>query len=244
MIRIFADGQAGTGASITLSGEKAHYLSAVLRCKAGDTIIITDSTGSVYNARLTTLTRKQATLAVGKPCAPVPESPLEIIVLQGLLKGEKMDLVIQKATELGVKQIIPVITERSQLRETRKTERWKKIAEEASRQCGRASIPFIEEPLDFMRALPGSSGANVCGIIFWEREGAPFSSVLKQFGETKRIMLCIGPEGGFSEKEARTAADRGFVITSLGKRILRAETAAIAALAIVQFGLGDMGTVS
>jgi len=244
MIRIFVDGQPCRGASITLTGEKAHYLSAVLRCKAGDTIIITDSTGSVHNARLTSLTRKQATLALGEPCAPVPEPPLDIILLQGLLKGEKMDLVTQKAAELGVRQIIPVITERSQLRETRKTARWKKIAEEASRQCGRVSIPLIEEPLDFMRALPGGPGADVCGIIFWEQEGSPFPSVLKQFREKKQIMLCIGPEGGFSEKEARTAADRGFVITSLGKRILRAETAAIAALAIVQYELGDIGTAS
>ena len=244
MIRIFLDGQPCGGASITLTGEKAHYLSAVLRCKAGDTIIITDSTGSVHKARLTSLTRKQATLAIDESCAPIPEPPLDIIVLQGLLKGERMDLVIQKATELGVRQIIPVITERSQLRETRKTERWKKIAEEASRQCGRASIPLIEEPLNFMMALPGGAGTDVFGILFWEQEGSSLSSVLNLFSEKKQIMLCIGPEGGFSEKEARTALDRGFAITSLGRRILRAETAAIAALAIVQYELGDLGIAS
>jgi 16S rRNA (uracil1498-N3)-methyltransferase len=149
-----------------------------------------------------------------------------------------MDLVIQKATELGVTEIVPVITERSQIRETRKVQRWQKIAGEASRQCGRNRIPLIHEP-DAFEAVIASQGIKR-GIIFWEEEGAPFSAAVDKCKGEKKIVLCIGPEGGFSGKEIKTAEERGFSVASLGRRILRAETAAIASITVVQFLLGDL----
>jgi 16S rRNA (uracil1498-N3)-methyltransferase len=131
-----------------------------------------------------------------------------------------------------------VITGRSQIRETRKLQRWQKIAEEASRQCGRNKIPLIHEP-DAFETMIASQGFSK-GIICWETEGAPFSAALDEFKGKTKIVLCIGPEGGFSEKEVSTAEDRGFTVASLGKRILRAETAAIASIALTQFVLGDL----
>ena len=166
------------------------------------------------------------------------ESTLDHILFQGLLKGEKMDLVVQKATELGVKEIVPLITERSQIRETRKLQRWQKIAEEASRQCCRNRVPLIHEPKTLEAAI--SSHQFSGGIICWEQEGAPFSAALDAFRGADKIVVCIGPEGGFSEKEIRAAEARNFVVASLGKRILRAETAALTAVALTQFVLGDL----
>jgi 16S rRNA (uracil1498-N3)-methyltransferase len=240
MTRIFLDVTVHQKTSISISGEKAHYLSTVLRRRTGDSIIVTDRSGSSYAAGIRTITKNLATLEIGAPLLLETESPLEIILIQGLLKGEKMDLVVQKATELGVKKIVPVISERSQLRETRKLSRWQKIAEEASRQCGRNKVPAITEPEAFGIEIRQGLPAGSSGIIFWEQGGVPWSSSLGTRGK-KQMTICIGPEGGFSSDEVKTAEDLGFVIVSLGKRVLRAETAAIAALSIVQYELGDMG---
>jgi len=242
MTRLFLEGTIQKERVILLAGEKAHYLSTVLRCKTDDTLIVTDSSGSTYSARISAINKKQTSIEITGSFHLNSESPLDIVLAQGLLKGEKMDLVIQKATELGVKEIAPVITERSQIRETRKLQRWQKIAEEASRQCGRSRIPLIHEPAVFETVLmtPGQHK----GIICWEKDGAPFSAAVDEFKGEKRIVLCLGPEGGFSEKEVKTAKDRGFTVASLGKRILRAETAAIASIAILQYELGDIGMSS
>jgi len=239
MTRLFLDGTIQPAKSVHVSGEKAHYISTVLRCKIHDILIVTDSTGAAYSARISAITRKEATLAITEPFCQDNEPPIDIILLQGLLKGEKMDLVIQKATELGVTEIVPVITERSQIRETRKVQRWQKIGGEASRQCGRNRIPLIHEP-DAFEAVIASQGIKR-GIIFWEEEGAPFSAAVDKCKGEKKIVLCIGPEGGFSGKEIKTAEERGFSVASLGRRILRAETAAIASITMVQFLLGDLG---
>lgn len=222
---------------MTVRGEKAKYLSSVLRCSAGDLLSITDHRGNSYSAKIISISRKDVTVEVLGKLDSHPESSLHISLLQGILKGEKMDLVIQKATELGVDEIRPVITERSQVRQTRKLIRWRKIAEEAARQCGRSVIPVVHEPLEMGDTFTTIHGP---GIIFWEQGGERFGTVLNRFRETDEIRLFTGPEGGFSEGEIEAASQNGFVTVSLGKRILRAETAAISAVAIVQFSLGDM----
>jgi 16S rRNA (uracil1498-N3)-methyltransferase len=241
MTRIFLDVAVHQKTSISISGEKAHYLSTVLRRRPGDTIIVTDQSGSSFTAQIKTITKNLAALEIGALILLETESPLDIILIQGLLKGDKMDLVVQKATELGVKKIVPVISERSQLRETRKLSRWQKIAEEASRQCGRSRVPVITEPEAFGTAIRQGLPAGSSGIIFWEQGGVSFSSSLETCRGKKQISLCTGPEGGFSEEEVKIAADSGFVVVSLGTRILRAETAAITAISIVQYELGDLG---
>jgi len=238
MTRLFLDGIIQKERVVHLTAEKAHYIATVLRSKIHDTLIVIDSTGAAYSARISVIDKKQTSIEIIGDFHQDNESPLDIILLQGLLRGEKMDLVIQKATELGVTEIVPVITGRSQIRETRKLQRWQKIAGEASRQCGRNRIPLIHEP-DALETVIASRRIKR-GIIFWEKEGASFSAALDQFKGEKKIVLCIGPEGGFSEKEVRAAEDRGFSVASLGKRILRAETASIVSISIAQFVLGDV----
>jgi 16S rRNA (uracil1498-N3)-methyltransferase len=239
MTRIFLEQAIGEKTLLELTGDKAHYLSTVLRSGPGEAITVTDSSGTAYTARIVSASKKRVALEIQEQCPPAQESPVEITLLQGLLKGEKMDMVIQKACELGVKRILPVITERSQIRETRKLVRWQKIAEEASRQCGRAVITKVLEPLDFA-SIHVCDEPDTAGIIFWETAENPFSTSLEKCAGRKQVILCIGPEGGFSESEIRTAAEKGFHLARMGSRILRAETAAIAAVSIAQFILGDL----
>lgn len=238
MTRLFLEGNLKQAKTLRLEGEKAHYISKVLRCKIHDILIVTDNSGVAYFARISALTKKETSLEIIGPLCQDNESPLDIILLQGLLKGDKMDLVIQKATELGVAQIIPVITERSQLRETRKLQRWQKLAGEAARQCGRNRIPLIHVPDDFETV--SAAQQHLKGLICWEKAGPPFSAALDKLRGERKIVLCIGPEGGFSEKEVMASQDRGLYVASLGKRILRAETAAITAIALTQFVMGDL----
>lgn len=181
------------------------------------------------------------------------ESTLHSILVQGILKGEKMDIVIQKTTELGVNEIVPAVTERSQLRDTRRVKRWRKIAEEASRQSGRSVVPVVHEPVELKKVLTSyASQSTHQGFIFYEEEGMKLSEAVKVFstkgsknpsppvGEGKLSVL-IGPEGGFSREEVTFAKEKGFLVMSLGKRILKAETAAISAVTLVQYLFGDMG---
>ncbi len=223
---------------ITIRGDKARYLTRVLRCRAGDPVFLYDDKGNSYSSVITAVTAREVSAELIEKMDFHTESPLRVTLLQGLLKGEKMDLVIQKATELGVKEIVPVITERSQVRETRKMARWIKIAEEASRQAGRNLVPIIRQTTEFdeIGKVPLPEG-----IIFWEQGGAGLDDTLKIFRDRESISLFAGPEGGFSQAEIEAASEKGFVRATLGGRILRAETAAIAAVAITQFALGDMG---
>lgn len=224
---------------ITIRGEKARYLSAVLRCGAGDPLTLKDNGGNVFSARIISATKKEVQVEIIGTQKGGAESALLITTLQGLLKGEKMDLVVQKVTELGVREIIPVVTERSQVRETRKLQRWRRIAEEASRQAGRNTIPAVRDIVELQKLFLDYHLPS--GIIFWEKRGIALTDVLAKFRGSHEVALFTGPEGGFSEREIETVSKNGFVTATMGKRILRAETASIAAVAIVQFALGDLG---
>jgi 16S rRNA (uracil1498-N3)-methyltransferase len=175
------------------------------------------------------------------------ESSRTLILIQGLLKGDKMELVIQKTTELGVKEILPAITERSQVRDTRKAARWRKIAEDASRQCGRTRVPLIHNPnpfADIFSHRPNAYTPNIRagrGLIFWEKGGKKITDTLDAVTGGDPCVVAIGPEGGFTSEEVAIAESGGLRIATLGNRILRAETAAIAATAIIQFLEGDLG---
>ena len=266
------------GNRITLSGEKARYLISVLRCSAGDELQVFDGEGSLYKSKITEIENKKVIIDLLEQISLNAESPLNLTLVQGILKGEKMDMVIQKATELGVKEIIPAITERSQIRHTRKVDRWRKIAEEASKQSGRTMIPVVHEPLEYRNALCVMcdeykkfllthhdlpiTDYGLRGFIFWEEGGLPLKEAIEKMQDTRYKMqdtrenlsnhpescilnpaslyLLIGPEGGFSKEEVGLAVSKGLITVSLGKRILRAETAAISAVALIQFLLGDI----
>lgn len=243
MPRIFLPEASSDTGHITVTGEKAHYISTVLRCRNGDRIFISDAKGTTYTTEIISTSQKSVTLTIMHVSdSPAADSPLQITLFQGLLKGAKMDLVVQKATELGVRSIVPVITERSQLRATRKLPRWRKIAEEASRVAGRSFIPEICGTAQFEQFVSGTHADPVQNsILFWEEGGKALSGVTARMRNSDPISVFVGPEGGFSQQEAELASDNGIAICTLGKRMLRAETAAISVLAILQYALGDMG---
>jgi 16S rRNA (uracil1498-N3)-methyltransferase len=228
---------------ISITNEKAHYLTSVLRCGKGDELIIFDGKGDCFRTTILKADRREIITEVIEKFQCNAESNINITLVQGLLKGEKMDVVIQKTTELGVKEIIPVVTERSQLRETRKVARWRKIAEEASRQSGRSIIPVIHNPIKFFDILNLLRPSNkVKSLLFYEEGGMKLSEAVSSFvPRPLSLFVFVGPEGGFTKEEVFLAKEKGLLVTSLGERILRAETAAISAVALVQFLLGDMG---
>lgn len=241
MHRIFLQESSLLRRPVVIKDDKAHYLISVLRCKAGDGLIVTDEKACSYTAQILSASKKEVIIDITGDYGMNTESNLNIILIQGLLKGEKMDFIIQKTTELGVSAIIPVCTERSQLRETRKHPRWKKIAEEASRQSGRTRIPEILETCSFKDVFEVPGLISGKGIIFWEQGGEKLPIVASRLQHADKLFLLIGPEGGFSEKEVLFASEKGFFTATLGNRILKAETASIAAVSIIQFALGDMG---
>ena len=237
---------------ISITGDKARYLSTVLRCKKGDDLIVFDGEGNCLRTNIIETGKREVVLEVLEKFSCNTEAPIRIILVQGLLKGQKMDLVVQKTTELGVKEIIPLITERSQARQTRKVERWQKIAEEASRQSGRNVVPLIQEPINFNDYLSllvtRHSSMPLRGFIFWEEGGLSLKEAVHKISispihrvAVSPVHILVGPEGGFTREEVSASEKKGFIVTSLGKRILRAETASISALTLVQFLLGDLG---
>lgn len=239
MLRIYLPNTHSVNNQISITADKARYLASVLRCKEGETLVIFNGEGNCFQTKISKVGKKEVIADVLEKFQCNPESPINITLVQSLLRGEKMDLVIQKTTELGVREIVPVVTERSQLRETRKTARWQKIAEEASRQSGRTVIPVVHEPVSFQDMFTDN---DFKGVIFYEEESVRLSdSISSLVSHPSSLFIVIGPEGGFTKEEVELAKEKGLVAASLGKRILRAETAAIAAVTLAQYALGDMG---
>lgn len=241
MLRLFLPYISEVQNQIVIDGDKAHYLTIVLRCQIGDALIVFDGKGKCFKTEIVEIHKKQVIANIIERVHINTESNANIILLQGILKGEKMDMVVQKATELGVKEIVPIISNRCQIRITNKSERWRKIAEEASRQSGRIVIPTIYEPVSFKNFLEEiESNSVISGLIFWEEDGMPLRDVVSYL-KNSSVLLAVGPEGGFAKEEVLLAKEKGLFITSLGKRILRAETAAISAISIIQYAIGDIG---
>ena len=210
--------------------EKSRYLLSVLRCKKGHVVTVIDGRGRAYAAEIISIVKRDVFIDITGDLPMNAELPVPLTLCQGLLKGEKMDLVIQKATELGVAEIIPLVTERSIIKETRKLKRWNAIAEEAAEQCGRAVVPLVREPYKLDHILDGE---KVNGLLFWEGGGKSLSESMGVIDSGRTAHIFIGPEGGFTAAEVHKAEGHGIVRTTLGKRILRAETAAIAAIVLV-----------
>lgn len=215
------------GSVLKLSQEDSKYLFNVLRMKNGELIEVTDGKGSSFLAELV----NSHHLKILEKVQSLSENSFSLFLCQALLKGDKMDMVVQKATELGVRKIIPFFSERSILKNTRKVDRWQKIAKEATEQSGRSLIPEISDVQSYKNLIENAEN----GIVFWEDSQESLTELFKYIDINNPLSLFIGPEGGFTKEEIKIAEDKGLKIASLGKRILRAETAAIAALAIVNF---------
>jgi 16S rRNA (uracil1498-N3)-methyltransferase len=229
---------------LKIEGDEVKHIRKVLRLKAGDKIIVFNGLGKEYEG--TILEEKPSSVLVKvQNIFFQPKDSLEVTLAQSLLKGEKMDFLIQKATELGVKEIIPFFSCRSVplLEKSRRLERhrrWERIAVEASKQCGRGVVPKIESLKDYseMLQIPSPEGLR---LILWEREGIKLKKVLEKSEEKAKIFFVVGPEGGFSQEEVEEAEKSGFIPVILGRRILRAETASLCLLSILQYQRGDIG---
>ncbi len=236
MTRLFVENLSDVSTSIPLDRNASHYVKKVLRYSMGDELIVFDGSGKEYLCSISDL-KEKVILNVKEIKESKIKPSRDIILLQGLLKGKKMDLVVQKATEIGVKTIVPVITGRSQTRRVSKGDRWRKIANEALRQCGRVDTVAIEEAVNFSdlvnNALPHYEDA--LKIVFYEKSRKPLHVIEEELKGAKKIVLFTGPEGGFSSEETQLLEDNGFRVVSMGDLILRAETAAIVASGIIQY---------
>jgi 16S rRNA (uracil1498-N3)-methyltransferase len=230
---------------LKVEGEEVKHIRKVLRLTKGDEIIVFDGLGKEFEGTIVDEGLSSVVIRVKSVSSSRRDSPLEVILAQSLLKGEKMDYLIQKATELGVKEIIPFLSSRSvprleKSKSQKRHHRWERIAIEASKQCGRGVVPRIEFLQDYSEMLPKAS-PNALRLILWEREGIRLKEILERSKEKKKIFFVIGPEGGLSQGEVDEAKESGFIAVTLGRRILRAETASLCLLSILQYEQGDMG---
>jgi 16S rRNA (uracil1498-N3)-methyltransferase len=224
---------------ITLVADEAHHLRDVLRMKVGDEAAVFDGEGAEYNCRIEEIEKKTARLSIISPVEPTsPESPCEITLAASLLKSDKFDLVIQKAVELGVTHFLPVETVRSEAKakySEKRVIRWRRIALDAAKQCGRARLMTVGDIVLF-DSFVKTDDSREARVLFSERGGDAFSSLTHQ----KRITAIIGPEGGWDDGEIELARSHGVEIVTLKGRILRAETAAITIAALLQHRFGDL----
>jgi len=224
---------------VTLTSDEARHLREVLRLKTGDDVQVFDGTGREFRAVVSQARRESAELELGAEIQPPrPESPLKLTLAVALLKGEKFDLVVQKGTELGVNRFIPLVTRYADIRlrdesdASKRVTRWQRIALEAAKQCGRAVVPEINLPVSFKPLIREEKGC----FLFAERGGSALSTDLR----TNNFIAIVGSEGGWSDEELDQARTEGVPIVTLGGRVLRAETAAIATAVLLQHRYGDL----
>jgi 16S rRNA (uracil1498-N3)-methyltransferase len=218
-----------------------------LRLAGGSRLTVVDDRGREHDAVVVRLGPRGAELEIraARPGGCVTAGP-PIVLLAGVLKGARMDVLVEKATELGVSRIVPVVTRFTVARPREdargRFERWRRIAIAATTQCGRPSVPAIASPTSFGAALDAELGTDALGILFWEeRRRMPLARIRADRPAPATLVVAVGPEGGFAASEVNDARARGFAVSGLGPRLLRAETAAIVALALCQSLWGDLG---
>ena len=229
------------GGRLTLDEREAHYLKQVLRLQRGDTLAVFNGRGMERFASVESLQRHGGELALSHAQAALPESPLELTLIQALPKSDAMDLIVQKATELGARALLPVYTEFSVVkldaeRSERRLGHWRKVAQSACEQCGRHRPPHIEPPATLAAALEALPSAPR-RLALDPFAAAPLG---EQAPPSQRLVVAIGPEGGFGAADWRRLDAAEFARVALGPRVLRVETAAVAVCAIVQARWGDL----
>ena len=233
--------------TIEITGADAHHLMHVMRARPGQEIIVVDDENQVARMEMTAFCETAVTLTLRERLAADTESPIQLVLAQCLLKADKMDFVVQKAVELGAVGVVPVRSQNCVVRYDAKKaagrrDRWQKIADEAAKQCGRTALLSVEPVTDIEDFLQQEAANADTELIFcYENEqDQTVKDYLSQV-TAKRIVLLVGPEGGFSLDEAKAVAEAGGHSGTRGPRILRAETAALAALAVAQYAKGDLG---
>jgi 16S rRNA (uracil1498-N3)-methyltransferase len=228
-------------ANLRLDEKASHHLARVLRCGVGDKLVLFNGYGGEYHATITHINKKNVTVEISHFLPREAESSMHLVLAQSLARGEKMDFIVQKAVELGIQTIFPLITERGSVRlessrEEKRLQHWRSIIISACEQCGRNHIPEITAPQAFSPWLEH----NVTDLSFILTPHVPDELPSNKFAPEKSITIMIGPEGGFSEHEIMLAVRKGVLPLRLGPRILRTETASIAAISILQARFGDL----
>ena len=257
MPRFFISGNVRPGEAAEIEGEDAKHITRILRMGPGDTLDIVDGSGQEYSARIRTGSVHRVTLDVVSEGSGTSREPAVFItILQGLPKGDKMDKVVRRNTEIGVSRFVPVITERSVPRPdeaafAKRVNRWRRIAEDASKQSGRQRVPDVLDAVGFEDAMQCAAEEKMrclgreeeCLILFpWELETTRgIRDILREGGGFSEVICFVGPEGGFSHDEAENAAMNGARLCSLGPRILRTETCALVLSSIILYEAGEMG---
>ncbi len=242
--RLFSPIALRANAGLSLGGDRARYVGRVLRLSPGDALTVFDGSGGEYSATIEKVSKQELILGVGEHCSRDAESPLRIRLVQGISKGDRMDVVVQKATELGVHRISPVITDHSVVRldddrAAKRRAHWQKIAQSACEQCRRNIVPPVDAPQSLVDWFAGNAGSDATQIILRADAADPMPAIDTHGND---LTILIGPEGGFSSAEYEGAVAAGLRAVRLGPRVMRTETAALAALSIAQAAWGDYRT--
>ena len=249
LTRVYVEAPVATGKRLVVEGSAANHITRVLRLRSGDLLTVFDGSGGEFGARIEEFRKDSVVVTVEEHRLLDRESPLPLTLVQGISRGERMDWIIQKATELGTSRIVPLFTKRSMVRlaerqAERKLQHWRAIAIAACEQCGRNKIPELAAPVDFFDVLPADDSGAMRLLL--SPTGNLRIEDLAEVGQDlapgvrKGITVLIGPEGGLEEVEQEAALAAGFKAVRLGPRVLRTETAAMAALTIIQRYFGDL----
>jgi len=238
-IRLYQPGPLTPGQSVALCEDAANHAGKVLRMQAGEVLELFNGDGNNYTALIAEVGKKQLLVDIQSVSDNPIESPLKLHLGQGISRGDRMDFAIQKAVELGVSEITPLFTERCGVkldaeRLEKKREQWQKIVISACEQSGRSIVPPVHTPVTLEKWLGQADNCLKLTLDPWT------SATIKQLSPTDRLRLVIGPEGGFSDREVAATTLAGFQPLRLGPRVLRTETAALAAIAALQLQLGDL----
>lgn len=237
--RIYTPHSLTAGQSLVLEDAAAHYLGKVLRMQPGRELVLFNGQGGEFQAQIADMGKKQVTIAIGEFSAADRESPLQLELAIGVSRGERMDWVLQKATELGVTRITPLLTERTEVklageRQDKKVLHWQHILISACEQCQRNTLPLLSEPRDLDDWLAQVDAQHKFVLHHRDSNGLPDDTTVAS------VALLIGPEGGLSDHEIERARVKDFAPLTLGPRVLRTETAPIAAISLVQYRWGDL----
>jgi len=232
-----------------IEGEDVKHIYKVLRLKVGDVVSINNCEGKEYVGEITLIDKKSVNINLLEESSINNESPIEVYLFQGMPKSTKMDLIVQKNTELGVKAITPIITQRvvvkTELAEFKKVDRWNRIALEACKQCKRSLVPQINVPIEFDHLLEDLKHMDLVVVPYENEEGYGIKNLVQNIEKKSisKVAIVIGPEGGFEEIEIHRLREIGASIVTLGPRILRTETAGFTCLSLIMYELGDLGGV-
>ncbi len=238
--RVFQPVALTSGANLKLDEHASHHLAHVLRIKVGAALVLFNGDGSEYSAQVQSISKQGVVVEVGTRSAPLRESKLETVLAQGVSRGERMDYTLQKAVELGVSRIVPLLTEHTMVnvsgeRRERRAQHWQSIVVSACEQCGRNVVPKLDTLCEFDTWLKEAAGS--LKLVLHQDGEKSLSELPLPFGA---VTLLVGPEGGLSDAEVVRAQAVGFTVLRLGPRILRTETAGVAALAALQARWGDL----